>query len=302
MSAYERGLLDQARELDSRREELAGEAVELLGGTRNAGVDPAVQQPLTGAAIALGASSLDAYTASGHPPADEREFLGTLCDLDGDATELLAAASKLADTVTAALDAALADADRMKGEMKAAALARASLCEAALGILCEIDRRLRHAIARMQAAPIALGETYESVYALLRRGGRMPRDGRWITGEDAISPARVAARLPRAPGKPPAPAAARPPARPAMSERYQHVVTVGPGDSHGWLRLITGLESGVAETVAALSGMRDEKTGEIGTAPGDGWAGTWPSARVGEYLLTWSHGRNFVCLERVIPG
>ena len=270
MSAYERGLLDQARELDSRREELAGEAVELLGGTRNAGVDPAVQQPLTGAAIALGASSLDAYTASGHPPADEREFLGTLCDLDGDATELLAAASKLADTVTAALDAALADADRMKGEMKAAALARASLCEAALGILCEIDRRLRHAIARMQAAPIALGETYESVYALLRRGGRMPHDGRWITGEDAISPARVAARLPRAPGKPPAPAAARPPARPAMSERYQHVVTVGPGDSHGWLRLITGLESASRRRSPPCPGCATRRPARSGPSPATG--------------------------------
>ena len=30
----------------------------------------------------------------------------------------------------------------------------------------------------------SIGETYEAVYDLIRSGGRMPLDGRWITGED----------------------------------------------------------------------------------------------------------------------
>jgi hypothetical protein len=88
-----------------------------------------------------------------------------------------------------------------------------------------------------------------------------------------------------------------------MSESYQHIVTVGPGDSHYWLRAISDLgEQGIAETVTALSVMRDERTGQIGTEAGDGLAATWYSARAGEYLLTWSHGHNLVVLERVIPA
>ena len=31
--------------------------------------------------------------------------------------------------------------------------------------------------------PGDLGETYEAVYRLIRRGGHMPYEGRWITGE-----------------------------------------------------------------------------------------------------------------------
>lgn len=44
-------------------------------------------------------------------------------------------------------------------------------------------KQLRYALARIRAVPADLGETYESVYHLLRRGGRMPHEGRWITGQ-----------------------------------------------------------------------------------------------------------------------
>ena len=43
------------------------------------------------------------------------------------------------------------------------------------------------AVARpgpVEAVPSDLGETYESVYTLIRRGGVMPRHGRWVTGTD----------------------------------------------------------------------------------------------------------------------
>jgi hypothetical protein len=43
--------------------------------------------------------------------------------------------------------------------------------------------RLKHALARIRAIPSDVGETHESVHRLLCRGGEMPYDGGWITGE-----------------------------------------------------------------------------------------------------------------------
>lgn len=61
---------------------------------------------------------------------------------------------------------------------------RAAICEDAIQRLRELLARLRYALARIRAVPSDLGETYESVYCLLRRGGHMPHQGRWITGEE----------------------------------------------------------------------------------------------------------------------
>jgi hypothetical protein len=62
-------------------------------------------------------------------------------------------------------------------------------CEISTGICQDITRaagvlveQLRHAQARIRAIPHDLGETYESVYNLIRRGGVLPHDGRWLTG------------------------------------------------------------------------------------------------------------------------
>jgi hypothetical protein len=52
--------------------------------------------------------------------------------------------------------------------------ARIRLCEAAIEILEPLAGRLRHALARSRVVPSDLGETYESVYSLIRRGGAMP--------------------------------------------------------------------------------------------------------------------------------
>jgi hypothetical protein len=41
----------------------------------------------------------------------------------------------------------------------------------------EIAARLKHALRRLQVIPSELGETYESVYNLQRRGGVMPYAG-----------------------------------------------------------------------------------------------------------------------------
>jgi hypothetical protein len=38
----------------------------------------------------------------------------------------------------------------------------------------------------LRQVPHDLGEVYELVYAFIRRGGKMPRPGRWITGETPV--------------------------------------------------------------------------------------------------------------------
>ena len=97
------------------------------------------------------------------------------------------------DSALAALEAARAmhTKERCDGchGLKAAAIAdaeeRVRLCEAAIEILVPLTARLRHALARIRAVPGDLGQTYESVYSLIRGGGRMPYEGRWIEGEGA---------------------------------------------------------------------------------------------------------------------
>jgi hypothetical protein len=215
-ASYEQALLTRARELAGQALELGdGIAATILGGARAAGLDPAAYAPLTGAALALGADRVIVYRATGPAHPSDVAFLAAVADAEDDARDLFAAASKLADQVTTALDTAhedledaladLAAAQAAEDEGAAAAAAaraaaarvRIQVCERALAILAELDRRLRHAIARLQAAPAALGETYESVYDLIRAGGLMPFDGRWLTGDDGPAPGQAAPAAPR---------------------------------------------------------------------------------------------------------
>jgi hypothetical protein len=62
---------------------------------------------------------------------------------------------------------------------------RIGICEQTIQAAEAAGRRLWHAQARLNAVPHDLGETYESVYQLIRRGGVMPHHGRWITGSPA---------------------------------------------------------------------------------------------------------------------
>jgi hypothetical protein len=190
-TTYEASLLGGAYDLAEAAAELGGAVASvLLGGARAAGLDPHAYAPLTGAALALGADRTAVYKADGPAHADDAAFLSDVADAEDDARDLLAAAGSLAEAVTAALAAALddeADEDEDLGDDSAE---RAALCEEALGVLAELEQRLRHAIARIQAVPAALGETYESVYNLIRSGGRMPLEGRWLTGEDRLPPSQ----------------------------------------------------------------------------------------------------------------
>jgi len=199
---HERQLLARARGLADLGE-LTETVTGILGGARRAGLDPAALGGLVGAAAALGAAGIKVYAAGRGPGtryADEREFLGALADAEDGIAERLKAAGRLHDQAVAALDSALDALDAARamrtGEpcdgchgRKAAAIAdaeaRVRLCEDAIEILEPLTARLRHALARIRAVPSDLGETYESVYNLIRRGGVMPYEGRWIEGARA---------------------------------------------------------------------------------------------------------------------
>ena len=196
---HERQLLARARGLADLGE-LAEGVTAILGGARRAGLDPDALGGLIGAAAALGAPGITVYAAGKGPGtrhAGEREFLGALADAEDDIAERLKSAGRLHDQAVTALDSALDALEAARamrtGEpcdgchgRKAAAIAeseaRVRLCEDAIEILVPLEARLRHALARIRAVPADLGETYESVYALVRRGGVMPYEGRWIEG------------------------------------------------------------------------------------------------------------------------
>jgi hypothetical protein len=216
MSAdYERRLLAHARDLDDTSD-LAETVTGILGGGRAARLDPDALGGLTGATLALGEDPRTAYSAGGHggPAAsfrDDREFLGAIAEAEDDITEWLRAADRLGRETASALSAARADLAAARLQLaaahampvkvpcrgchsaRAAAIAaaeariqecqeRAGCCESARAILGPLLARLRHALPRIRAVPPDLGETYESVYRLLRRGGAMPHDGDFLAG------------------------------------------------------------------------------------------------------------------------
>jgi hypothetical protein len=81
----------------------------------------------------------------------------------------------------AAAEAAIADAEaRIVGATR-----RIGLCEDTAGILDPLTGRLRAALQALRQVPGDLGEVYQLVYDFIRRGGKMPRHGRWIQGAPA---------------------------------------------------------------------------------------------------------------------
>ncbi len=81
----------------------------------------------------------------------------------------------------AVAEAAVADAeDRITGATR-----RIGLCGDAAEILDPLTGRLRAALQALRQVPHDLGEVYELVYEFIRRGGKMPRLGRWIQGAPA---------------------------------------------------------------------------------------------------------------------
>lgn len=207
----ERRLLARARAL-ADTEDLAEDVTAVLGGGRAARLDPDALRSLAQCAIVLGAHRLAVYRAAGLAHHDDSAFLAAAADADAELAARAAAAARLAQDAAAAADAARADeaaarrqlarAERMPtswpcdgchGAREAAiTAARAAIAEAAdragyasdaITELAMLAERLRAARAWIRQTPGNLGETYEAVYELLRRGHTMPRDGDFITGE-----------------------------------------------------------------------------------------------------------------------
>jgi len=223
----ERLLLARARDL-ADLSDLREEVLACLGAARHAGLDPEALAGLTGAALALGATSTTAWSAGSgwtgtHP--DERQFLAHLAAIGDDLDEHAAAAGRLGWQATAALETARSDLAAATGQLadarralaaaygmpvgdpcdgchaaKAAAITaaqtavheaagavrdgqtRTAICEDITNALPGLQRRLAHARTRLQAVPADLGDTYQAVYQLIRRGGVLPYQGRWVTG------------------------------------------------------------------------------------------------------------------------
>jgi len=81
----------------------------------------------------------------------------------------------------AAAEAAIADAEERIRD----ATRRTGICEDTAEILDPLARRLGAALQALRQVPHDLGEVYELVYEFIRRGGKMPRLGRWIEGAPA---------------------------------------------------------------------------------------------------------------------
>ncbi len=86
----------------------------------------------------------------------------------------MAAAIAAAEAAIAGAEERIRDAER-----------RIGICEDTADILDPLARRLHAALQALRQVPHDLGEVYELIYAFIRRGGKMPRPGRWIEGAPA---------------------------------------------------------------------------------------------------------------------
>lgn len=81
----------------------------------------------------------------------------------------------------AVADAAVADAE----ERITGATRRIGLSEDTAEILDPLTRRPQAGLQTLRQVPHDLGEVYELIYEFIRRGGEMPRLGRWMEGAPA---------------------------------------------------------------------------------------------------------------------
>ena len=82
-----------------------------------------------------------------------------------------------AAAIAAAETAIAAAQERIKN-----ATQRVSICDDTAEILDPLGQRLRAALQALRQLPHDLGEVYDLIYEFIRRGGQMPRAGRWIQG------------------------------------------------------------------------------------------------------------------------
>jgi hypothetical protein len=187
-------------------ERQAGEAAELGLGIASihtaawrARVDPDATGGLAGAATALYAPT-KALFGRGKPLPQDQVMIAETEDHEIAAKEMHSAATALRARVSeaysaaaAALREALARARAARDHgARSAALADAERarvvmadCEVALDILADVISRLSYAAGCLRRVPDDLATTYEAAYLHLRSGGRLPRDGDFLTGTPA---------------------------------------------------------------------------------------------------------------------
>jgi hypothetical protein len=211
----ERALLARAHAL-AGVEDLAEEVTGILGGARAARLDPDALASLAGAALALGAGSLQVYRAEAARFADDRELLDAVEDAEADVAGRVAATRQLQSEVSDALARAREDLEEARDDLdaarampvhrpcdgchaaRAAAIAaaqerirdaqeRIAYCEQALRVLVPLAHRLAAALAAIRRVPGDLDGTYEQVYGHVRSGRLMPKDGDWLTGQDTAA-------------------------------------------------------------------------------------------------------------------
>jgi hypothetical protein len=197
-------IISRAHGLAEDVDETGGEVTVILGGARAARLDPDALTGLTGAALALGQNPMEVY-AAGPPLYDphrtDGDFLAAVSDAEDETAEIIAQAKRLQEETEAALREARAAYDAAAARdpftSEAAAQQRAEMADAAARVralaavlrdVAEIIRRAEHALRRLQAVPEDLGDTYQAAYDLIRRGGKLPADGDWLTGEDSGAP------------------------------------------------------------------------------------------------------------------
>jgi hypothetical protein len=184
MNGYEEQLHARAEMLEETSE-LADAVNVILAFASGAGVDPRAVVSLRAAVTALSPAGCppgyQAGSRAARHPGDgygsDSEFLEAVSDAEDQVRDWLRDAGQLTEHVAAALDKAHADLDHITGATR-----RLGLCEDTAGILDPLTRRLQAALQALRQVPHELGEVYELVYEFIRRGGKMPRHGRWIEG------------------------------------------------------------------------------------------------------------------------
>jgi hypothetical protein len=185
----------QAEALAADAEEAGAAAAVLNSACWAAGVDPAATAGLVGAATTLGAP-FSALFPSTVVTEDDRQMLRYTEDLEADTGEALKHARDMAEACEADLEAAQAAAAaaqralskaRSKDEANAAraalgkAQARIADCECALELLEGLKGCLEYALGCLARVPDDLAVTYEAPYDLIRRGGKLPHSGEFLT-------------------------------------------------------------------------------------------------------------------------
>jgi hypothetical protein len=168
--------------------DLAARPAGCFASARCAGCDVKALTPVARAALALGASKSGLYPDA-PPYQSDTEYLDEVAEIR---IVIRLRGQQVADIANRAVDQANQAAKAMRTALRqrppdyaAYQLALWSYQDAvaAYEMCVETDDRLRRAYGELAAAAAAFGDTYELTERFVARGGVMPHEGRWITGE-----------------------------------------------------------------------------------------------------------------------